>query len=163
MEPDYLALARDRDTSMQKYQDIRSRLLEAKVSEGLEVQRKGERFSLLDPPSLPENPERPNRRAIALLGLVVALASGVGAAALAENLDHAVHSAVQLASVAHAPPLAVIPYMPNTADFSRAVTRRRMLRWAGLGAVAAIMILGHLFWLPLDVIWFAALRKFGLD
>src|SRR5467141_818184 len=46
MEPDYLFLTRDRDTSGQKYQDIRSRLLEAKVSEGLEVQRKGERFSL---------------------------------------------------------------------------------------------------------------------
>ena len=46
IEPDYLALARDRDTSSQKYQDIRSRLLEATVSEGLEVQRKGERFSL---------------------------------------------------------------------------------------------------------------------
>ena len=43
MEPDYLFLTRDRDTSGQKYQDIRSRLLEAKVSEGLEVQRKGER------------------------------------------------------------------------------------------------------------------------
>lgn len=163
MEPDYLALARDRDTSMQKYQDIRSRLLEAKVSEGLEVQRKGERFSLLDPPSLPENPERPNRRAIALLGLVVALASGVGSAALAENLDHAIHSTEQLARVTQALPLAVIPYMPNKADLIRAVTRRRRLRWAGVGAAAAIVILGHLFWLPLDVVWFAALRKIGLD
>ena len=35
LEPDYLVLIRDRDTSAQKYQDIRSRLLEAKVSGGL--------------------------------------------------------------------------------------------------------------------------------
>lgn len=76
IEPDYLALARDRDTSSQKYQEIRSRLLEAKVSEGLEVQRKGERFSLIDPPGLPENPEKPNRKAIALLGFILALAGG---------------------------------------------------------------------------------------
>ncbi|MFI5223143.1 MAG: GumC family protein, partial [Nitrospirales bacterium] len=68
MEPDYLFLTRDRDTSGQKYQDIRSRLLEAKVSEGLEVQQKGERFSLIDPPSLPEKPDKPNRSAIVLLG-----------------------------------------------------------------------------------------------
>lgn len=40
LEPDYLTLARDRDTSAQKYQDIRSRLLEAKVSEGLEGSEK---------------------------------------------------------------------------------------------------------------------------
>ena len=38
------------DVYKRQYQDIRSRLLEAKVSEGLEVQRKGERFSLIDPP-----------------------------------------------------------------------------------------------------------------
>ena len=76
MEPDYLFLTRDRDTSGQKYQDIRSRLLEAKVSEGLEVQRKGERFSLIDPPSLPEKPEKPNRPAIVLLGFILALAGG---------------------------------------------------------------------------------------
>ncbi|MGD9730386.1 MAG: GumC family protein [Nitrospiraceae bacterium] len=163
MEPDYLALARDRDTSMQKYQDIRSRLLEAKVSEGLEVQRKGERFSLLDPPSLPENPERPNRRAIALLGFVVALASGVGGAALAENLDHAVYSSEQLARVTHMVPLAVIPYMPNKADVRRALTRRKILRMTGVGAVATVLALAHLFWLPLDVVWFAVLRKIGLN
>src|SRR5262249_49297596 len=78
MEPDYLALTRDRDTSGQKYQDLRSRLLEAKVSEGLEVQRKGERFSLIDPPSLPEKPDKPNRPAIVLLGFILALAAGIG-------------------------------------------------------------------------------------
>jgi polysaccharide biosynthesis transport protein len=69
IEPNYLVLTRDRDSSGQKYQDIRSRLLEAKVSEGLEVQRKGERFSLIDPPSLPEKPDKPNRSAIVLLAV----------------------------------------------------------------------------------------------
>src|SRR5207245_10731142 len=87
MEPDYLFLTRDRDTSGQKYQDIRSRLLEAKVSEGLEVQRKGERFSLIDPPSLPEKPDKPNRPAIVLLGFILALAGGIGSGAAADSLE----------------------------------------------------------------------------
>lgn len=163
IEPDYQVLARDRDTSSQKYQEIRSRLLEAKVSEGLEVQRKGERFLLIDPPGLPENPEKPNRKAIALLGFILALAGGGGAAAAAEQLDHTIRTTEQMARVTKAFPLAVIPYMPNQEDLTRALARLRMIRLASVGAVALLLLVSHLFWTPLDVLWFAALRKFGIE
>jgi len=163
LEPDYLTLARDRDTSAQKYQDIRSRLLEAKVSEGLEVQRKGERFSLIDPPGLPEAPEKPNRKAIVLLGLILAMAGGAGAAALAEHLDHSIRAPEQLVRVAQAFPLAVIPYLPNQKDLARAMRRRSRIRLAGLGAVAVALLLCHVFWTPLDVVWYATLKRFGVE
>ena len=163
MEPDYLFLTRDRDTSGQKYQDIRSRLLEAKVSEGLEVQRKGERFSLIDPPSLPEKPEKPNRPAIVLLGFILALAGGIGSGAAAESLDHSIRTPEQLARLTQLSPLAVIPFMPNEQDLSRAVKRRRLLKGAGVGALVAILALLHMFVMPLDVLWFAALRRFGVE
>ena len=163
MEPDYLFLTRDRDTSGQKYQDIRSRLLEAKVSEGLEVQRKGERFSLIDPPSLPEKPEKPNRPAIVLLGFILALAGGIGSGAAAESLDHSIRTPEQLARLTQLSPLAVIPFMPNEQDLSRAVKRRRILKGAGVGALVMILALLHLFVMPLDVLWFAALRRIGVE
>ncbi|ULA59075.1 MAG: Lipopolysaccharide biosynthesis protein [Nitrospira sp.] len=163
LEPDYLVLIRDRDTSAQKYQDIRSRLLEAKVSEGLEVQRKGERFSLIDPPGLPESPEKPNRKAIVLLGFILAMAGGAGAAALAEHLDHSIRTPEQLVRVAQAFPLAVIPYLPNQTDLARAMRRRSRIRLAGLGAVAIALLLCHVFWTPLDVVWYATLKRFGVE
>ena len=163
MEPDYLFLTRDRDTSGQKYQDIRSRLLEAKVSEGLEIQRKGERFSLIDPPSLPEKPEKPNRPAIVLLGFMLALAGGLGSAAAAESLDHSIRTPEQLTRLTQLSPLAVIPFMPNEQDLSRAVTRRRLLQGAGVGALVTMLALLHVFVVPLDVLWFAALRRFGIE
>src|SRR5262245_44349449 len=163
MEPDYLFLTRDRDTSGQKYQDIRSRLLEAKVSEGLEVQRKGERFSLIDPPSLPEKPDKPNRSAIVLLGLILALAGGIGSGAAAESLDHSIRTPAQLTQLTQLSPLAVIPFMPNELDLSRAVRRRLLLRGAGVGALVTILALLHVLVMPLDVLWFAALRRFGIE
>ena len=163
MEPDYLFLTRDRDTSGQKYQDIRSRLLEAKVSEGLEVQRKGERFSLIDPPSLPEKPDKPNRSAIVLLGVILALAGGIGSGAAAESLDHSIRTPAQLTQLTQLSPLAVIPFMPNEQDLSRAVKRRRLLQGAGVGALVTILVLLHAFVMPLDVLWFAALRRFGIE
>jgi len=163
IEPDYLALARERDTLAQKYQDIRSRLMEAKVSEGLEVQRKGERFSLIDPPSLPEKPDKPHRLAIALLGCMLAFSGGIASGLVADNLDTSIHSPESLAQITHAYPLAVIPYIPNNADLRRLIAKRRTVRLAGIGIAAACILFAHFFWLPLDVVWFAALRKFGLD
>ena len=163
IEPDYLVLTRDRDTSGQKYQDIRSRLLEAKVSEGLEIQQKGERFSLIDPPSLPEKPDKPNRLAIVLLGFILAIGGGIGSGAVAESLDHSIRSPEQLARLTQLSPLAVIPFMPNEQDLARAVMRRRLLQGAGVGALVTILALLHVFVVPLDVLWFAALRRFGLE
>ena len=163
MEPDYLFLTRDRDTSGQKYQEIRSRLLEAKVSEGLEVQQKGERFSLIDPPSLPQNPDKPNRSAIVLLGFILALAGGIGSGAAAELLDHSIRTPEQLTRLTQLSPLAVIPFMPNEQDLVRAVKRRRLLQGAGVGALVTILLLLHMFVLPLDVLWFAALRRVGIE
>ncbi len=162
IEPEYLVLMRDRDTSGQKYQDIRSRLLEAKVSEGLEVQRKGERFSLIDPPSLPEKPFKPNRVAIVLLGVLLAVGSGVGSGALAESFDHSIRSPEQLLSLTQQFPLAVIPFMPNDQDFSRRRMRQRMMKTAGVGAVAVTLFMVHVFVVPLDVLWFATMRRFGM-
>ena len=163
IEPNYLMLTRDRDTSGQKYQDIRSRLLEAKVSEGLEVQRKGERFSLIDPPSLPEKPDKPNRSAIVLLGCILALAGGLGSGVASEALDHSIRTPEQLAQLTQVFPLAVIPFMPNEQDLSLALKRRRVIQSAGVGAVVTVLALLHVFVLPLDVLWFAALRRFGIE
>lgn len=162
IEPEYLVLMRDRDTSGQKYQDIRSRLLEAKVSEGLEVRRKGERFSLIDPPSLPENPFKPNRLAIIVLGFILAVGGGVGSGAVAESLDHSIRTPDQLTALTQQVPLAVVPFMPNEKDLSRAKMRWRLGTTAGVGALAMILVLLHVFVVPLDVLWFAALRRFGL-
>ncbi len=159
MEPDYLFLTRDRDTSGQKYQEIRSRLLEARVSEGLEIQRKGERFSLIDPPRLPEKPDKPNRLAILLLGLVLAVGGGIGSAAAAEFLDHSIRTPDQLAQLTQLLTLAVVPFMPNEEDLSRAVKRNRLIKGTGLGMILTLLVVIHFFWFPVDVLWFAALRR----
>jgi uncharacterized protein involved in exopolysaccharide biosynthesis len=162
IEPDYLVLVRDRENTEKKYHDIRHRLLEAQVAQGLEVQRKGERFSLIDPPDFPQKPEKPNRPAIVLLGLVLALAGGVSAGAAAENLDHSIRTPDMLRALTHVPPLAVIPFMPNSEDRGRSSRQRTMWRVGIVASVALLLVLVHVLWMPLDVLWFAALRKLGL-
>jgi len=161
LEPQYLDLVRDRENSVRKHQEISSRLMEAQVSAELEVQRKGERFSLIDPPELPEKPDRPNRAAILLLGGLLAVGGGLGSGVLADNLDRTIRTADQLGRVMRSLPLAVIPYMPSEAEMARFERRRVAFRIAGLGIVMIALVVVHLVWIPLDVLWYALLRKLG--
>ncbi|MBA5866271.1 MAG: lipopolysaccharide biosynthesis protein [Nitrospira sp. CR1.3] len=162
IEPEYDALQHDRESSIRKYHEIRSRLMEAKVSEGLEIQHKGERFSLIDPPDLPERPERPNRPVILVLAALMAIVGGLGAGTATEQMDETIRGPRQLGRAAGVPPLAMIPYLADEQDYRQRSQRRWAMRWVGAGAAAVILILSHLLWWPLDVVWFAALRKLGL-
>jgi succinoglycan biosynthesis transport protein ExoP len=97
------------------------------------------------------------------LGFILALAGGIGSGVAAESLDHSIRTPEQLARLTQLSPLAVIPFMPNEQDLSRAVKRRRLLPGAGVGALVTILALLHMFVVPLDVLWFAALRRFGVE
>jgi uncharacterized protein involved in exopolysaccharide biosynthesis len=162
IEPAYLDLSRNREESVRKHMEITSRLMEADVSKELEVQRKGERFSLIDPPELPQKPEKPNRPVILILGLILALGGGAGSGALFEQLDRSIRGGEQLGKIVGLAPLAVIPYVPNQEDLRRLTSRRLRVAVAGVGVVALVMVSVHVLGYPLDVIWYAAMRKLGL-
>ncbi len=162
LEPAYLDLSRSREESVRKHQEIVSRLLEAEVSKELEIQHKGERFSLIDPPDLPQKPDKPNRPVIMFLGLILAIGGGVGSGALLEQLDRSIRGGAHLGRLAGLSPLAIIPYVPNQDDLKRLIRQRIRVAVAGAGVavvlVVAVLVMGY----PLDVVWFSALRKFGL-
>ena len=161
VEPEYLDLVRDRENSVHRYQEITSRLMEAQVSGELEMQRKGERFSLINPPELPEKPDRPNRIVVLLMGAFLAVVGGLGTGVIADNIDRTVHTAEQLARVMGSIPLGVIPYLPSEDEIASLGRRRAAVGLAGFGAVAIGAIVLHLTWMPLDVLWFTIVRKLG--
>ncbi|MDP2381543.1 MAG: Wzz/FepE/Etk N-terminal domain-containing protein [Nitrospirota bacterium] len=161
IEPEYLDLLRDRENSVRKYQEITSRLMEAQVSGELEVQRKGERFSLINPPELPEKPDRPNRLAILLLGAFLAIAGGVGTGVVADNVDRTIYTSDQLGRAMGMAPLGVIPYLPSEDEVVQLGRRRAVVGLAGLGVVVVGAVVLHLTWMPLDVLWYTIMRKLG--
>ncbi|MFI5305192.1 MAG: GumC family protein [Nitrospiria bacterium] len=161
VEQEYYDLIRDRDNSVQKYNEIRSKLLEARVSEGLEIQHKGERFSLIDPPSLPEKPEAPNRPVILLLGIILAAAGGVGCGALAESVDHSIRTPDALNRMTKVPPLAMIPFIPNQADHHQGRRQKRLLIFVTVTIIFLLPVMIHFLFYPLDVLWFVFIRKMG--
>ena len=86
----------------------------------------------------------------------------MGSAAVAESLDTTVRGVSGVSALLGSPPLAVVPVIETRED-QRARTRRRvllaLLALAAIGAAAAAV---HFLVIPLDVAWFAALRRAGL-
>ena len=161
VEQQYRELGRDYDNTRLKYQEIRSKQSEAKTAQNLESDRKGERFTLIDPPLPPEEPVSPNRRLIFALGIILSGAAAAGVLWLLETLDSSVRSRFDLLRLTGIAPLALVPHIETAAE--RSANRRRM-RVAFGGVMVSLCVavaLTHFFYQPLDVMWFAFARRFG--
>ncbi len=159
VEKEYRSLSRDYENALAKYQEIKAKQMEAELAETLEKENKGERFSLVEPPQLPEEPETPNRLAIMFLGVVFSMIGGVGVTATAEALDGAIHGARSVTQAVGVPPLAVIPSISNVADCRRKILQQLMGALLVLSIIGGIFLLIHFLFMPLDVLWFSALRR----
>jgi len=162
VEQQYRELTRDLDNTRLKYQELRSKQTEAKVAQNLEADRKGERFTLIDPPLPPEEPISPNRKLIAVAGLVLTVALMAGVLWLLETLDTSVKNRMDLLKLTGVPPLALVPRIVTDSEY-RAAGRRRLIALAGGAAAICIAVaLTHFFYRPLDVLWFTMARRMGL-
>jgi succinoglycan biosynthesis transport protein ExoP len=56
VERGLITLMRDHESAQKKYEEIRAKQMNAKINENLEGENKAERFSLLEPPALPDKP-----------------------------------------------------------------------------------------------------------
>ena len=162
VERKYRELSRDYDNAWAKYKELKAKQMEAKLAEALETERKGERFTLIDPPLLPEEPASPNRLAIMLLGVVFSFAGGVGTVAIKDAVDGTVSGARAVTALLTMPPLAGIPYIETDEDRRRRKVRRIAAAIAVAAVIATAIALVHFFYMPLDVLWYAAQRRLGL-
>ena len=161
VERDYTALRRDLENTQAKYHEVRQKQMEAQLAQSLEVERKGERFSLIEPPLVPEEPASPNRRMIIVLGLVMALVAAVATALLLEFLDGTIRGAADIGALVTAPPLAVIPLFASDEHAHRNRRRRWLIAPAVLFVLVLILAAVHLYYKPLDVLWAVLLRRLG--
>jgi len=156
------ALERDYDNTKVKYQEIKNKQLQAELAMSLEEGQKGERFTLLEPPLLPDKPVKPNRPKLFMLGIILSIVGGLGVAGLAESMDSGIRGSLALASVTQMRPLIAIPYITTKRD---SAVRKRNLKIV----ISVLIILGiaffalvHFFYKPLDLLWFIILRKLNI-
>lgn len=162
VEKSYAELMRELQTNTLKYQEIKAKQMEAELAKNLESERKGERFELIEPPILPDDPVSPNRIAILVIGVMLAALAGVGVAVVNEMLDQSVRGTRQLTELLGAAPLASIPYLLIDEEQQSRRQVKLGLVAAVAGGIIALLLIFHFAVRPLDVMWFVAMRKLGL-
>ncbi|MBL1321887.1 MAG: sugar transporter [Methylophaga sp.] len=158
----YDDLTRDHENKLRKYEELRSKQLEAELAQNLESENKGESFTLIEPPLIPSKSEKPDRVKLFVMGVVASIGAGLGLALLIEMLFGGVRGYNQMTRILGNAPLVVIPMITTMQDVQKRARSRLKI------VVAAIVLLGlcvagfHYWVMDLEVFWFKLLRKISL-
>lgn len=163
VEREFHELERDRQNAWAKYGELKAKQMEAQLAESLESERKGERFTLIEPPQAPVRPVTPNRPLVLAIGLLTAIAAAAGLVLIMEALDETVRGRKELLAVTGMAPLASVPYIVTNNE--RRAKWRKLIAGAVFVAafIGAVVWAAHVFWMPLDVLFYVGLRRFGLS
>ena len=159
LERKYRSLSRDYASSQSKYLEITAKLNEAKIGESLELGNQSEKFTIIEPPTVPERPIRPNRALFLMLGLILALIVGFVAILIKEALDDALYDTKSVLHLTGMMPIATLPRVRNSEETSRAKKMRNLIIAAYLLAIITVIMLVHYLYMPLDVMYYKLLRS----
>ena len=152
VERGLFTLMRDYENAKTKYEEVKSKQVNAKIAENLETENKAERFSILEPPIFPDKPIRPNKKKIVSLGFLAALAVAAALAALLEALDKRVRGVESLNSILNMRPLVIIPYISTQAELKRNKSLLKVILVSLLTIFLLTLFLIHMFYMPLDLL-----------
>jgi hypothetical protein len=126
------------------YDDLLKKKNESQRATSMELVQQGERFRILDPPSLPVKPDFPNRLKFCGFGLAFGLALGLGVVALLEMTDDRLHSEKEIKDMLPVGIIAEIPLVVNVSD-QQSAKRKMLLGWATAAVVFATILVGSAF------------------
>jgi len=132
-------LTRGYDQSKANYADLQKKVTESAMATNMEHQQQGQRFRVLDPPSLPLKPDFPDRLKFCGIGLGIGLALGAVVAGAFEMADDRAYSEAEIRGLLPVPVISEIPAIA-TAEDEQISKRKLWLGWA-VGAFVVITIL----------------------
>ncbi|HEY4772025.1 MAG TPA: hypothetical protein VIH50_03260 [Steroidobacteraceae bacterium] len=137
VEREYIQLTREHENAQNQYTDVQNKMKNAALAQSLEIEARGERFTLLRPVTPPDKPYFPNRLGIILLGTVLGCGIAFGIATLRDASDPTLRGNYDLQAIMHTSAIGSIPKLLNPRD-----TRRQRLIWstAILGYGVAIVL-----------------------
>lgn len=132
-------LTRGYDQSKQNYDDLLKKESDSEMATSMEQMQQGERFTVLDPPSLPQKPDFPNRLKFCGMGLAAGIGFGVVLVAGLELFDGRIHGEKEIRALLPVAVLAEIPEIQGLEDIKRA--RSKMIVGWTMAAVITLAIL----------------------
>jgi polysaccharide biosynthesis transport protein len=137
-------LTRGYEQTKANYDDLLKKQNESAMATSMEQMQQGERFSMIDPPSLPLKPAFPNRLMFCGIGLGVGLALGLALVGVLEAMDDRLHSEKEIEILLPVAILTEIPEIVSPSD-ERSVKKRMALGWAIAALIVVTILAGSAF------------------
>jgi succinoglycan biosynthesis transport protein ExoP len=137
-------LTRGYEQSKANYDDLLKKKNESAMATSMELLQQGERFRIIDPPSLPVKPEFPNRLKFCGIGLGIGLALGVVVAGAFEMIDDRIYDEKELQRLLPVAVISEIPTVEASVD-QRRERRSLWLGWATAAFVSGTILIGSAF------------------
>lgn len=134
-------LTRGYDQSKANYDDLLRKENESAMATSMEQMQQGERFTQLDPPSLPVKPDFPNRLKFCAAALGIGLVLGAAVAGAFEFFDGRMHGESDIQKLLPVAVITEIPEVVNAMDIRRS-KRKAVLAWAVAVTVFVIILTG---------------------
>ncbi len=141
-------LQRNYDLSKKNYDDLLSKKRDSELSTSLIRSQQGERFRIIDQPSLPSKPSSTARIKISLAGLIVGLGVGLGLALFVDARDTSLRNEQELRRVFAFPLMLGVPLLLSKAEEHR---RTRLLAFEWMCGILMCVLVGvtefYVYWL----------------
>lgn len=134
IEAGYQEMIQNQKAASDKYLELQRKQELAEQQNDLLQRKAGENLDVLDPPSLPTTPAKPNRLMIVGAGAAISFILGLALAGVQEAKDTSLKNLKDVRAYTNLPVLSSIPLLENT------LLVRRKRRIAYLGWSAAIII-----------------------
>ncbi len=132
-------LTRGYDQSKANYDDLLKKENESSMATDMEQLQQGERFTMLDPPSLPVTPDFPNRLKFCGFGLVAGLLLGFVVVGAFEFMDDRLYDEKAIKTLLQMNVISEVPEIRSPAD-EQILKKKAALGWA-MAAFAVVAIL----------------------
>ena len=150
IEPEYARLQRALQDARTQRDALVQQEQRARMGEAVESQERGERFSLIEPATLPGAPVEPNRKLILLAGLVLAGGAGAGSATLRHMTDDRISGVGDVTAEIGVEPLGMVPNITTPTERLARLARRGLVAALVVGGVGAGGWVVHTRVIPLD-------------
>ncbi len=153
---------RSRATMQAHVDSFQGKLQEARMGETLQNEQEAERFEVIEPPVVPQEPASPKRSQLLLAALAASLGIGGASAFGAEFMDSTIRRSRDITHKLNSRLIVSIPYIKTRSEVRRNRGKASLYFVGILAAIATLLLLVHLFFTKLDIVFFNLLDKLGL-
>ena len=145
-----------------QYAGAQDRLAKAQTGDQIETRARGQRLSVIEQPSVPSQPTKPNRTLIAGGGTSFGILAGLALIVLMELMNSAPRRPEDIVNKLGVTPLTTIPYVQTQGQQLRQSARRLLVALVIFLGVPLSIYMVHIHYLPLDLIADKIMNKIGV-